>query len=188
MIGKLVGIVEDKSGGSVLLDVHGVGYAVFATPATVNGVRKGSAAALWTHLHNRDETSELYGFLERGERDFFRRLISISGIGPRSALGILSIASAEAVMDAIAAGDSSYLTKVSGIGKKTAQKIILELKDTLPLGHEKAHRPGDADVIAALEALGYTPREAHKALTSVDRDIQNTEERLKAALKGLGTK
>ena len=134
---------------------------------------------------------ELYGFLHYAELEFFELLIGISGIGPRSALGVLALAPVDTLKRAIAAGDTSYLTKVSGIGRKTAEKIVLELKEKLGFGkmslggtEDLQH---DADVLEALVALGYTATQARDALGKLKPTIQGREARLKEALKLLGT-
>src|SRR3989344_3750372 len=129
----------------------------------------GSAIKVWTHLHVRETDMELYGFSAYAEMQFFEVLIGISGIGPKSALGILGIAPLDTLKRAIAAGESAYLTKVSGIGKRMAEKIIVELRDKLggaamPEG-VRTELAADADVLDALIAMGYSQREAREALS-----------------------
>ena len=141
------------------------------------------------HIWRSGETSlDLYGFLEQPELEFFEMLITISGIGPKSALGILSVAPIDTIKHAIASGDTSYLTKVSGIGKKNAEKIVVELRDRLGGAYSSAGTmlKEDADVIAALQSIGYSLKEARDALKGVSKDTTGTNEKIREALKQLG--
>ena len=144
--------------------------------------------SLWTHLHVRENALELYGFLEYAELEFFEMLIQISGIGPKSALGVLSVAAIDTLKKAISSGETSYLTKVSGIGRKTAEKIILELREKLGDLSEagKTMLKGEQDVLGALESLGYSVNEAREALRHIPENIEGTNNRIKEALKNLG--
>ena len=129
MIAQLTGIVTHKDGGSIILDVAGVGYRIFVSPDTLEQLheQKEDSASLFTHLSVRENALDLYGFLEQEELHFFEMLISISGIGPKSALAILSIADIQTMKQAILSGDSSYLTKVSGIGIKNANRNLYKM-------------------------------------------------------------
>lgn len=145
---------------------------------------------LWTHLYQREDTQELYGFLHYAELEFFEMLIQIPGIGPKGGLGIMSVAPLDTLKQAIASGDTSYLTKVSGIGRKTAEKVVLELRDKLAgKGVSAVGSPElkeEADALDALMSLGYTQREAREALAVVPREVRGVSARVKAALKRLG--
>lgn len=171
----------------VVLDVSGVGYKVYLSADGLRRAAAGAEATFWIHMHVREDALDLYGFFARAEVEFFEMLIEISGVGPKSALSIMSVAPLDALKRAIAQGDLPYLTKVSGIGKKTAEKIMLELRDKLG-GLESGGVAGsnDGDALEALEALGYSLREAREALSSVPQAVFGTEARLKAALKLLG--
>lgn len=190
MISRLVGTVELKGEKSVVVDVGGVGYRVFMSGETLRKLpEKGGLVKVWTHQYVREDSLELYGFLEYAELDFFQVLIGISGIGPKGGLGILSVASVDTIKKAIAAGDTSYLTRVSGIGRKTAEKIVLELRDKFVskgISIEAPELQEEADALDALVALGYTPREARETLDRVPRDLEGAERRVKAALKEFG--
>ncbi len=198
MIARLTGSLVLVESHAVILDVGGVGYrvrvgadaraALLPTPVgTGQGAARGPVS-LWTHLVVRDDALELFGFRERDELSLFERLISISGIGPRSALAILDLAPVETLRSAIARGDTSYLTKVSGIGRKTAQKIVLELRDSLASASETDSAGEDyGDVIDALTALGYSARDAREALKKIKPTTTNTSERIKEVLKLLGS-
>jgi Holliday junction DNA helicase RuvA len=166
--------------------MNGVGYKVFATGDTVLSYTVGKHASLWTYLAVRDTAMDLYGFPTIQELNFFELLISVSGIGPKTALGILNVASVNTLHLAIQSNDTSHLTKVSGIGKKNAEKIVLELKDkidSIALPEHAAAIRGDADIIEALRALGYRDAESREALKKIDRTLVGTGAKIKAVLK-----
>jgi len=184
MIARLEGKIKMRGDRFLIIEVNGVGYKVFAIPKTI----KNPPTAFWTHLHVRENALELYGFEEYQEMEFFEMLIQISGIGPKSAIGILSVASLDTLKKAISGGETSYLTKVSGIGRKTAEKIVLELKEKLGELSEagKMVFKEDQDVLGALESLGYSRQEARETLKQIPETIQGTGQRIKEALKILG--
>jgi Holliday junction DNA helicase RuvA len=137
----------------------------------------------------RDDAMDLYGFMEKKDKDFFELLISVSSIGPKSALNILGLVSSDTLINAIRSGSTSHLVKVSGIGKKTAEKIVMELKDKLGgVASEEISigMSSDMDAIEALKALGYDADEAREALKKINKDITDTGAKVKAALKMLG--
>lgn len=191
MIAHLTGNVLFASDRFIVLDVAGVGYKVRTTADTLRTTREmaDGEVSLWIHTAVREDALDLYGFLNEAELAFFEMLISVSGIGPKSALGILNIAPVDHLREAITAGDVSALTKVSGIGAKNAQKIILELRDKLGGG---AYETGDTvlgeerDALEGLVALGYAERQAREALKKVATEIKGTSARIKEALKQLG--
>lgn len=157
----------------IILDVNGVGYKVFGTETIVNEARLDGNLGLWTYLAVRENALDLYGFKEKEALTFFELLITISGIGPKTALGVLNVAAVQTIKQAVSSGDISYLTKVSGIGKKIAEKIILELRDKFEAeGFSAADSgfKGEADVIEALKSLGYAEREARDALKKISLD------------------
>lgn len=190
MIGHLRGVVIFSCDKYVVLDVGGIGYKVYISPDTASAISTEESAKLWTHLVVREDALDLYGFLDQKELDFFKLLIGISGIGPKGALGIMSVAPVETVLSAIGTGDTSYLTKVSGIGKKNAQKIILELKDKIGnlISTEQTNigLHEDIDVIEALKSLGYKEREAREVLQELSPDIKGASEKITEALKLMG--
>mgnify|MGYP001793427407 CR=1 FL=1 len=155
MIGLLKGTILYQDLKSVILEVGGVGYKIFTNTAFLEG-KKNKTLEFWTYLAVRETALDLYGFGTKDELDFFELLISVSGIGPKSAMGILTIATLPNLRHAIATGDTSHLTKVSGIGKKNAEKIVIELKDKL-VGLSTdltASNSGDVDALEALKSLG----------------------------------
>lgn len=190
MITSLGGALEFRAEKFVVLNVGGVGYRVFVGPDTLQKIpEKGADVKLWTHQHVREDISELYGFLHYAELELFEMLIAISGIGPKGALGILGIAPVDTLKKAIAAGDTSYLTRVSGIGKKIAEKVVLELREKMAGRGVSVDAPElkeEADALDALASLGYSQREAREALGRVPAEITSVERRVAAALKKLG--
>ncbi len=187
MIGFLEGKIELNTDKYVIVNVNGVGYKVFISANTFKTLpEKGEKVKLYTHLHVREDAMELYGFLSLKELEFFELLISISGIGPKGALNILTVASVETLKKAIVNEESSILTKVSGIGKKTAEKIILELKNKVGEEYLGKEVSGDSEAIDALIGLGYRLREAREALKKVPKEVEGVENRVREALKLLG--
>ena len=176
----------------IVLNVHDVGYKIFCGTDTLAKVpEKGVRVKLWTHTHVREDMLDLYGFMHFAELEFFELLISISGIGPRGALSVLGVAPVDTLKKAIAAGDTSYLTRVSGIGKKTAEKIVLELREKMSGKGVTIDAPelkDEADALEALIGLGYSQREAREALATVPDSVASVEKRVGAALQKLGKK
>ena len=194
MISLLRGNIVEIGLRSVIIDVHGVGYKVGLTDDAIHTVKNGSEITVWTHMAVRENSQDLYGFLSKKERDFFELLITVSGIGPKTALNILSLVSSDTLANAIRTGSTAHLIKVSGIGRKTAEKIVLDLKEKIGgyAGGEElsAGMSSDADAIEALKALGYEAGDARDALkkVSVDKngkEITDIGAKVKAALKVL---
>lgn len=194
MISLIKGIIELKGDKFLVIETSaGLGYKIFMPEGAFGKLpEKGKEVKLWTHLYVRENALELYGFLSYAELELFETLINVSGIGPKSGLGVMNIAPVDTLKKAIAAGDTSYLTRVSGIGRKTAEKIILELKDKmLGKGMSSVAAPElqeEADALDALIQLGYSQREAREALQKIPNEIQGTENRLKEVLRMLGKK
>lgn len=189
MIGYVEGNVSAIRAGYAIVSTGGVGYKVFATRELLAALKQGSDAELWTHLAVRENALDLYGFATEEEMRFFELLLTVSGIGPKSALAILDIASVETLRSAVSASNASYLTKVSGIGKKTAEKIILELRDKVGASVEgsAASLHGDEEALEAMRALGYSQAEARDALRKVPAEVERSNERLREALRILGS-
>jgi len=189
MIGKLTGTLGDKNPPQVLVDCNGVGYEVDVPMSTFyNLPGVGERVTLLTHFVVREDAQILYGFASSGERDTFRQLIKIAGVGPRTALSVLSGMSVADIAQAITAQDSGRLVKVPGIGKKTAERLLLELKGKLgaDLGAPGAAARTDegADIVQALVALGYSDKEAAAALKALPKDV-GVAEGIRLALKAL---
>ena len=194
MIGKLVGTWGGAQEGVGLIEVAGVGYAVrvpFYTLTTLPGTQ----LSLYIHTSVREDAIDLYGFISQEELSFFKQLTSVSGVGPKTALGVLNVSDIKSLKRSIAAGDAAALTKVFGIGKKSAERIVVELRDKMSseaTAHpdQSAGASGDdAEVIEALMALGYRAEESRQALRAIGADGSgNIKERLGAALRRLGAR
>lgn len=189
MIGYIEGVVKKVGLGHALVVTGGLGYKVALTKNTLAHTLLGSQVSFSTYLVVREDALDLYGFSSDEELRLFEMLLTVSGIGPKSALGILDIASVETLRSAIGHGNAEYLTKVSGIGRKTAEKIIVELRDKVGLGAESAHAAlkGDEDALEAMKSLGYSSQEARDALRKVPSTIEKGTDRLREALKILGS-
>lgn len=188
MIGEIRGTISALRPGYAIVSAQGVGYKVAATRATLASMTLGTDISLWTHLVVREDALDLYGFRDEEEMRFFEMLLTVSGIGPKSALAVLDIASIETLRSAIASGNSGYLTNVSGIGKKTAEKIIVELRDKVGIATEGSHAAlqGDEEALEAMRALGYSAAEARDALRKIPASVESGTARLREALKIMG--
>jgi Holliday junction DNA helicase RuvA len=192
MIGSLRGKIISKTDKFVILETAGVGYKVSVSPDVVSKASAtGTELFLFIHTHVREDSLDLYGFLGEEDLSFFEMLLGVSGIGPRSALAILGIASIPTLRQAIGTGDTSYLTKISGIGKKTAERIVIELRDKLA-DKNMSEKNGtslrdELDALEALKSLGYSQNEAREALKKVAPEV-NTNAKIREALKILGGK
>ena len=185
MIGTISGTVRYKDVHVLIVDVGGVGYKVSVSIDTALDAFVGKPIFLWTYLAVRENALDLFGFVDKDGLDLFELLIGISGIGPKTALGILNVATPAMLRQAVANEDTSYLTKVSGIGKKNAEKIVLELRDKLvtTVADKNTNMRSEGDVMEALLSLGYAERDIREALKKMPKDIEGAAERVKQALK-----
>ncbi len=198
MIGLLRGRVLHKQPPFLLLDVNGVGYEVEAPMSTFYGLPlDDQPVTLYTHLAIRDDAHILYGFASEGDRALFRALLKVSGVGGKMALAILSGMSVDEFALTVQAGDVAALTRLPGVGKKTAERLIVEMRDRMeklgataagnaaaaPVGGSAAGSPAD-DAVSALLALGYRPAEAQRMVKSVTSEGLATEEIIRLALQG----
>ena len=188
MIGRIQGILTEKNPPQVVVVTHGVGYEIDVPMSTFYHLpRTGESVELLTHLVVREDAHLLFGFLTAGERTAFRQLLKVSGVGPKVALAVLSGLSVEDLAVAIAAQDAGRLTKVPGVGKKTAERLVLELRDKLPAapGAVRAEpQPARGDVVNALLALGYNDREAQAAVKQLPAELALADA-IRQALKHL---
>jgi Holliday junction DNA helicase RuvA len=193
VIASLRGIIQAISEQSLILDVNGVGYLVHV-PATLTQpcYILGNTLLLYTHLHVRENEIALYGFRTQSELELFLTLLTVPGIGPRTALAVISVFSPETLRDAISRGDITALTRVPGIGRKTAQRLLVDLNDKIVIGHNQEFglqlNTTDSDAMNALTALGYSIVEAQQALRQVPADISQLDERIIAALRYFGSR
>jgi len=188
MIGKLTGTLSDKNPPQVLVDCNGVGYEVHVPMSTFYNLPElGGKISLLTHFVVREDAQILYGFASAQEREAFRQLIKISGVGPRTALSVLSGMSVAELAQAVTLQEAGRLVKVPGIGKKTAERLLLELKGKLgpDIGFSASvANAAQADILQALLALGYSDKEAAIALKALPGEV-GVSEGIKLALKAL---
>ena len=186
MIARLRGTPVASTPEGLLLDVGGVGYLVAATPSAVRKADGGGEVTVETYLHVREDALQLYGFADRAERELFVQLLTVNGVGPKVALAVVSGSPAEELRRAIVRGDSARFRAIPGIGKKTAERIVLELQEKVGAAGPApvAAVAGDAHLVArdALVELGYSVLDAERALAEVDPDLP-AEERVRLALK-----
>lgn len=189
MIAYLSGKILSKSASSLILQTQGVGYKVFMPTPVLLKVRTGQEVSVYVHTYVREDQISLYGFLTEEELELFELFISVSGIGPKMAISILSSTSVVHIKSAIASGESVIFTKVSGVGRKTADRIIVELKEKIG---EEATAAGIkstkelSESLDALVALGYSKQEAREALKQVPPGITGSGSIIKEALRILG--
>ena len=189
MIGRITGMLVEKNFPQVIVSCNGVGYEIDVPMSTFYPLpRTGEEVTLLTHLVVREDAHLLYGFLTAAERGAFRQLLKISGVGPKVALSVLSGLSVEDLSAAVASEDAGRLTKIPGIGKKTAERLVLELRDKLPKAVPMVARAdasaASADVVNALLGLGYNEREAQAAVKQLPPDLQLADA-IRQALKNL---
>ena len=192
MIAHLSGAIAEKFGaGSVVIDVHGVGYEVSVSTGDFEAVVLNQDVEFCTYHHVREQAEELFGFSSLAAKKLFEMLITVQGVGPKAALAILSLGDAEQVRNAIANADSAFVQKAAGVGKKTAERVVVDLSDKvgLPTHYGRADTPVQTELntsdeaLEALMALGYTLADATKALENVDTNLP-TAQRVTEALKG----
>jgi len=187
MISYLKGTISYISENEIEVIVNNIGYKVFVTNDILDKVKLDQEIEIFTHQDVKETALDLYGFDSRGKLDLFAKLISVSGIGPKTGLNVLALATVDEIESAIIRGDASILTKVSGIGKKTAERIVLELKNKFSKGADLPvtdnDQSEDADVIDGLIGLGYTIDQARQSLRQIDKNIEGSEEKIKACLK-----
>lgn len=189
MIGYLKGEVKEKTQDGVIIVTSGVGYSVGAPSSLSSKLNVGEEAEVYVYTHVREDALSLFGFENREDLDFFKLLLSVSGIGPKVALAISASAPTSKLKNSISKGDPSLLSAVSGVGKKTAEKAVVELKNKLGfVGSSEQIFEGEdtEEVYSALESLGFQKHEISDALSSLPDNVENTDDKIKAILKGLG--
>jgi len=181
------GIIIDKGFNHMVINAGGVGYYVFCSPNTVSHFHQNDKATLWLYTSVRENSIDIYGFTNKDELAFFELLLTINGIGPKSAIGIISTSNVEVIKEGVISGDAAYLSKTTGIGKKTAEKILIGLKDKLGAIDLTQSQSDGSVAIDALAALGYSERDARTAVQKV-KTKTNTEDIIKEALQILSGK
>lgn len=192
MIASIRGIVDELRDGGATIDVGGVGYNVSVTNECFGTLKTGSSCKLVIFEHIKEDAHDLYGFLDKANKALFTLLISVNGVGPKMALNIMNIGRSAEVRAAIAAGDTKYIQSASGVGKKVAERIIVDLKDKVGLqssedatGFLSTSDSLEDEAVQALAALGFTPLDAQQALSGIDPS-KSTQERIKYALGNRG--
>ena len=197
MIGRIVGTLIEKTPPELLVDISGIGYEISASMTTIYDLPQvGEKVTLYTHFLVKEDSQTLYGFIDKSERALFRVLIKVNGIGPKMAVAVLSSMSAEELISNVQDSDVTALTRIPGVGKKTAERLIIELRDKLgqaaktdlfsaPAVLRQVQADPRQEAEAALISLGYKPQEAAKAIAGVPTDGASSEDVIKAALKGM---
>lgn len=191
MIAHVSGVIAEKFNSSVIVDVHGVGYEVAVALGDYEKALLNEPMKFYTHHHIREQSQELFGFTSLAAKKLFEMLITVQGVGPKAALAILSLGESEVVRNAIANGDVTFITKASGVGKRIAERVVVDLTDkvglairtnvdTLGVSQEVSHTD---EALEALMALGYSLNDATRALEGVSTDL-STAERVTRALRG----
>lgn len=193
MIAHIRGIVTEKIAGTIVVDVQGVGYELSVPLGDFEAAQNGQETTFYTYHHIREQAEELFGFGSLAAKKLFQILIAVQGVGPKAALAILSLGSSEQVRNALAQGDAGFVQKAAGVGKKTAERIIVDVRDkvgmptqfgtTQPIVATPALSEQPDEAREALMALGYTLADATKALEGIAQDLP-TAERVRLALKG----
>ena len=190
MISYLKGKIINKRQGFIIVETKNIGYKIFVCPALYIDFEENKEIEVYIYQYVREDSLDLYGFKNIEELELFEQLLSISGIGPKSALGVLGIALVDEIKESISRGDPALLTKVSGIGRKTAERVVLELRGKIDQSVGKGIKTNvrgsaSGDEIDALMALGYSLSQAREALWGVDTEIKDSGERIRRALKRL---
>lgn len=192
MIAILSGTVLEKTVTEVILDVKGVGYGLFVTAEDHGRLVSGESARVYVYEHIREQSHDLFGFLSRDTKGLFEQLLGVNGVGPKMALNVLSVGTGSEVRVAIAGGDVKFIQKASGVGKKVAERVVVELKDKVGLVGVDLQSTGllqgegllmQDEAVEALVSLGYSAQDASQALQHVDPSLP-TAERIKLALSG----
>jgi Holliday junction DNA helicase RuvA len=192
MIATLNGVVSEKLANVVVLDVAGLGYGLYVTNEDYGILASGQPAKVYVYEHIREQSHDLFGFVTLDTKNLFEQLLGVNGVGPKMALAVLSVGSGSSVRIAIAGGDTKYIQQASGVGKRVAERIVVELKDKVGLEGVDLAATGmlqgegllmKDEAVEALVSLGYTAHDAAAALAKVSADL-STEERIKLALRG----
>lgn len=191
MIAHVRGKISEKFNGSIIIDVNGLGYELFVSVVDFDLVNLGESVKFYTYHHVREQSEELFGFSTLSAKKIFEMLISVQGVGPKAALAILSLGNVETVRNAIANSNAGFIQKASGVGKKTADRVVVDLHDkvVLPTKYENGNEiiennqlNSSDEAVEALMALGYTLADASEALKNIDTDL-STAERVTKALR-----
>jgi holliday junction DNA helicase RuvA len=184
MIASLTGSIKKINKNSAIIETSGIGYKIFTTENFLKKIKDREVVSVRTHLAVKEDALDLYGFDSEEELEFFEMLLTISGIGPKTALNILNVAPVKIIKEATSSGDITHLVKVSGIGRKNAQKIVLELKDKLAQGDtSNENLKDDVEALEALKVLGYSQSQSREALQKVPQKTDGASQKIREALK-----
>lgn len=189
MITTLSGELTEKSNDQVVIEAAGVGYGIFVSNEDLGSLSKGDSVRVYVYEHIREQSHDLFGFISKATREFFELLLSVNGVGPKMALNVLSIGNADEVRRAIADGNVRFIQQANGVGKRVAERIVVDLKDKVGLASTALSETGilfsennQDDAVQALMALGYSPADATRALAKIDTDLP-LDTRVKQALQ-----
>lgn len=190
MIGMLKGLLDSRLDPYIIIDVSGVGYRTLASQDVLNNLPPlGSEVKVYTFTYVREDILELYAFTDSSDLRLFELLLSVSGVGPKSAIGVFGVGKRSQIIDAILKNDVAFFSQVPRLGKKNAQKIIIDLKGKLGSGEDldlASDGVGEDEVSLALSSFGYSPQEIHKAVSAIQGEGKTTSEQVRLALKYLG--
>lgn len=187
MFGYITGKIFTLKGTRAIVNTHGIGFVVHSTPNFLTKLKIGQEANFWIHTAVRENSIELYGFETEEELKIFEYLLTVSGVGPKSGLAIISVAGVKAIETAVITGDISSLVKISGIGKKTAEKIVLELNGKFDsIKGTMVSTSEDIDVFEALKSLGYRERDIQETMKTIPKNLTGANEKIKYVLNNLG--
>jgi len=187
MFGHITGKIFDLKGTKTIVKTGGIGFIIHSTPSYLSKLKEATEASFWTHTAVRENSLDLYGFETEEELHVFELLITVSGVGPKSGLAIISVAGVKSIEEAVGSGDTSSLTKISGIGRKTAEKIVLELNGKLVTTRKGESKTSeDIDVFEALKSLGYREKDIQETIKKLPKDLAGANEKIKYILKNLG--
>lgn len=189
MIRLLKGNIELIDSSFIIVDVQGVGYKVTVDKSVISKLHKGNAIEIFTYTHVKEDLLELYGFMNHSDLKLFEDMIGVSGIGPKTALGIFSLGTGANIINAIIDGNTNYFANVPRLGKKNAQKLIIELRTKLGNKEEldiSSDQSSDQELLMSLKSLGFSPQEIGKAIKNITQDNLSLSEKVKLALKNLG--
>lgn len=187
MFGYVTGKIFDLKPTRAIVSVGGIGFIINSTLSCIEKLKVGGEASFWTHTAVRETSIDLYGFETEEELRVFELLLTVSGVGPKSALAILGVAGVRAIEEAVMTRDVSSLTKISGIGKKTAEKIVIELSGKLVTSQKGDSKTNEnIDIFEALKSLGYRDKDIQETIKTLPKELVGTNEKIKYALKNLG--
>lgn len=187
MIAYLSGEIRDKHIDNIIIDVHGVGYGVFVTREDLSALELDKSARLFIYEHIREQSYDFFGFIKKETKELFEKLLEVNGVGPKMAISMLNLASSEKLKRAIAEGDTKFIQGASGVGKRLAERVVVDLKDKVGLissdsATDFLQEDSSDEAVQALTSLGFSVHEASEALRGIDKKL-SLEEKIKQALR-----